>query len=333
MRFVCPRAWVAMVFLGCAIASFGGAATAQPAQGFYLGGAVGYGLLQDQALTVTPTTGGRAKASFDGGIAAVGGVGVGFGNGLRLEVEGDYRHNDQRHANGSETKYGGMGNLLFDLDLGVGWVTPYIGGGIGYQAVDWRGVGVRGVRVDRSVGGLAYQAILGAAFPIDAVPGLAVTLEYRYLAVAGTRHYAGTPAPARVRSNGDDSHTLLVGVRYAFDAPSGVDERPPLADAVPPAMSTRTYLVYFDDQSVELTPRAKDVLAEAIRASTRVMRTRVEIAGNAAPDDSVSLQRARNVAAEMERAGVPAAAIDIHDALEPNGARAADKQRVEVVYR
>ena len=332
MRAVRPRAWIAAVSL-LAVLLFGHAASAQPANGFYLGGAVGYGLLQDQATTVTPAAATRGKASFAGGVAAVAAVGYGFGNGLRLEVEGDFRSNGQRRGGGSEAKYGGMGNLLFDLDLGVGWITPYIGGGVGYQAVDWRGIALPGLHVNQSVGGLAYQAILGAGFPVDAVPGLSFTLEYRYLAVAGTRHYAGAPASVRVRVNGDDSHALLVGVRYAFDTPPGVDERPPLAQSVPPAMSTRTYLVYFDDQSSKLTARAKDVLAEAIRASTRVTHTRIEIAGDATPGGSVSLQRARNVAAEMERAGVPASAIDIRSDVETKRGGVAAGQRVEVVYR
>jgi len=316
----------------------GHAAEAQPAQGFYLGGAVGYGLLQDQKATVTRASAAIGRVSFGGGIAAVGSVGYGLGNGLRLELEGDYRLNDQRHGatgHGSEAKYGGMGNLLFDLDFGLGWMTPYIGGGAGYQVVDWRGVGLPAARVNRSVGGLAYQAILGAAFPVDAVPGLAVTVEYRYLAVAGSRHYRGAPPPVRVRSDGDASHALLIGVRYAFDGPSGgrSDERPPLAQASLPALSTRTYLVYFDDQSAELTPRAKDVVAEAIRASTRVQHTRIEIAGAAAPAGPVSRQRARSVAAEMERSGVPADAIEIRSDLEPKPAGRPDSQRVEIVYR
>ena len=332
MSAVRQRAWVVITLL---LVLVGHAASAQPANGFYLGGAVGYGLLQDQGTTTTAAATTRGKTSFGGGLAAVGSVGYGFGNGLRVEVEGGYRSNGQRSGGGgSEVKYGGMGNLLFDLDLGVGWVTPYLGGGVGYQAVDWRRVSVPAARINQSLGGLAYQAVVGAAFPVDAVPGLAVTLEYRYLAVAGSRHYAGRPNPVRVSSNGDDSHTVLVGVRYAFDAPSGGGaERPPLAQAVPPALSTRTYLVYFDDQNAELTPRAKDVLAEAIRTSTRVLHTRIEIAGTAASVGAVSLQRARNVAAEMERSGVPASAIGVHDDLAVKAANGPDGQRVEIVYR
>jgi len=41
-------------------------------------------------------------------------------------------------------------------------------------------------------GSFAYQAILGLALPINAAPGLAITAEYRFMGLAGSRSYSGT---------------------------------------------------------------------------------------------------------------------------------------------
>lgn len=52
-------------------------------------------------------------------------MGYGFGNGFRVEVEGDYRHNGVSNVmgassiHGREQKYGPMVNGLFDLDIGM----------------------------------------------------------------------------------------------------------------------------------------------------------------------------------------------------------------------
>ena len=49
------------------------------------------------------------------------------------------------------------------------------------------------------LGSFAYQAILGAAFPIAAIPGLAITAEYRFLGTAGNRDYGGVASRGGAR--------------------------------------------------------------------------------------------------------------------------------------
>ncbi|HTJ64692.1 MAG TPA: outer membrane beta-barrel protein [Alphaproteobacteria bacterium] len=170
----------------------------------------------------------------DPGVALVGAVGWNFGNGPRIEVEGSYRANDisgeagfgARAAVGTESKFGFMANALFDFDMGS-WITPYIGFGIGYQLIDEPGahiaVGPISANIlDTTKGSFAYQAIVGAAFPIDAVPGLDLTFEYRYLSAPDDRRSNGTitiqgvgsfPTPV---ANDDFNHSILFGARYAF---------------------------------------------------------------------------------------------------------------------
>ena len=207
--------------------------------------------------------------------------------------------------------------------------------------------------------------IVGLSFPVEYVPGLAVTLEYRYLNTAASRAYAAignTPYisathadnSTRVHASDDGNHSLLLGLRYAFDTPdivAGPVVRPPPAPPpvpVPAAIAApaRTYLVFFDWNSADLTPRARDIIAEAVRNSARLPHTRIEVTGHtdrtgaAAANQALSLRRAQVVAAEMERWGVPNSAIDIHAAgdtrpLVPTaaGVREPENRRVEIVYR
>jgi outer membrane protein OmpA-like peptidoglycan-associated protein len=269
-----------------------------------------------------------------------------------------------------------MGNVLYDIDFGLNWVSPYVGIGAGYQAVSWNhvdgqasgideGTNPTAINIDHTLGGFAYQLIVGFSFPVDYVPGLAVTLEYRYMNLASSRDYSAvgsTPAVSasfpnnttRVHAGDDANHSILVGLRYAFDMPdvvAGPVVRPPPAPVPAPvpaaaAVPARTYLVFFDWDSAELTPRARDIIAEAVRNSAHVPHTRIEVTGHADRSGTargnmaLSLRRAQKVASELVRWGVPNSAIDIHAAgdtrpLVPTaaGVRQSENRRVEIVYQ
>jgi outer membrane protein OmpA-like peptidoglycan-associated protein len=365
------------------------AACADPVDGLYVGAGAGYDLLQDVTATVDALPGRSGVAAnapmtvqWGGGYSLSGAVGWGFGNGVRLEVEGDYRSvaqsGDGGSGGGRERQFGVMGNALYDIDVDLGWMSPYIGVGLGYQAASWSHVGgtasgidegpnPTAIAINQTLGAFAYQVIVGVSFPIDSVPGLAVTAEYRYLNVAGTRDYravgstpsvsAGFPDNAtRARVSGDGSHSLMIGLRYAFNGPESAPiERPPPVVPVPAAapvpvpapaaVATRTYLVFFDWDSAALTPRAREIIAEAVRNSARVPHTRIEVTGHADRTGTahynllLSLRRAQVVAAELEREGVAKAAIEIHGVgdtqpLVPTaaGVRQPENRRVEIVY-
>ncbi len=274
---------------------------------------------------------------------------------------------------GDEIKYGGMLNALYDFDpnvLGIGGfipfpVTPYVGLGVGYEYAQDQNVRFSGnpgpvvgqpggynslLRSTNGQGSFAYQAILGAAFPIPAVPGLAITAEYRFMGLAETRNYnyqyfapgAATRANVRFDSNTDLNHSVLVGVRYAFNA------APPPVEAPPPVVqqTNRTYLVFFDWDRADLTNRARQIIAEAAQATTRVQTTRIEVSGytdssgTARYNQGLSVRRAQNVSAELVRLGVPRQAITVQGFGETrqlvqtaNGVREPQNRRVEIVLR
>ena len=117
-----------------------GRAAAQPVSGLYVGGGGGGNLLQDEEVRLSPEFPG-GKDRFDVGTAAVGSVGYGFGNGVRVELEGNWRYNGLQHflqtpyatrAGGEQQNYGAMANVLFDMDIGLNWIYPYFGAGVGY---------------------------------------------------------------------------------------------------------------------------------------------------------------------------------------------------------
>jgi hypothetical protein len=115
---------------------------AMPVTGLDIGAGVGSNWVQETDLTqsgnVTAALRQRGfaapggKATFDTAIATFGGVGWGFGNGLRAEGEFSYRWNDinkikgfgalgssglTNNLGGEQQTYGLMFNLLYDFDI------------------------------------------------------------------------------------------------------------------------------------------------------------------------------------------------------------------------
>ena len=293
------------------------AALAQPVNGPYVAGGVGYNWTQDIDIRSASATlydgthlssnGHVATLSSDGGFVGLGSVGYGFGDvfgtggGVRVELEGNYRGNTYKlnYAGYNSTgigsnNYGVMVNALYDFNLGP--VNPYIGAGLGYA---WNSINSK--TFGGSVGDLpgifhlpgstegsfAVQAILGASIPVG-VPGLSLTAEYRFLAAVENETFNGSftnschcaAGPASLTIGNQYNHSFLAGLRYAFNAAPP----PPLAPApiaAPAPAAARTYLVFFDWDRADLTGRARQIIAEAAQASARVQLTRIEVSGYA----------------------------------------------------
>lgn len=312
------------------------ARAADPVEGFYVGAGAGLDLAPSERETVEPLPGQkplRDALSWDPGAVGVASIGYGFGNGLRLELEGDVRFNDQGHnadyGGGQRLRYGAMANVLFDVDVGLDWMQPYIGVGGGWQQTDWRHVGLSAASgggtipasVNQSLGSLAWQVMVGAAFPIPDAPGLSLTAEYRYMSLAGSRKYraATSAGTTRVRAGDEADHTLLLGLRYALETQESEPVAPlPRVWPAEEAPLVRTYLVFFDWDRADLSQRARDIIGEAVRNSTRIPHTRIEVTGHAdntgtpAYNQQLSLRRAQAVTAELELRGVPANIIMVH---------------------
>jgi OOP family OmpA-OmpF porin len=332
-------------------------AQAQPVTGLYIAGGAGVNFQQNQGIqsvngvTLSNTTNLQSQAGAVGVLS----LGWGFGNGLRAELEGDYRYNGYSKVHfpgstftigGNEQKAGPMVNLLYDFNDVSPVVVPYFGVGVGYQ---WASEQLNSVSTSantittnrsQSQGAFAYQAILGAAFPIASVPGLAITTEFRFLGLAGGRPY--TVDGFQVKVGNEFNYGALVGVRYNF----GQAPPPPAPIAAPAPMvePARSYLVFFDWDKADLTDRARQIIHEAASNSTHVQYTRIDVngytdtSGTPQYNMGLSVRRAAAVKAELIRDGVPAAAIatqgfgETH-LLVPTGAgvREPQNRRVEIV--
>jgi len=349
----------------------------QTVTGLYIAAGAGLNLVENSSLRSSRRLAadlgalgirGRGEAIFEPGFVGVGSIGWGFGNGLRLEVEGNYRENDiekvsgfrgsdLRRERGTQSSYGVMGNLLYDFRIpGVPWFVPYIGGGVGYVWRNWDDVaaatpGGTSLRSRAIEGAFAWQAIGGAAFPIAAMPGLAVTAEYRYFGSEHTDFNTRVVNAAGVGIGGgqlrasDANHSVLLGVRYAFNTPRPAAPAPSPAPAAAPAPA-RTYLVFFDWDRAELTDRARQIIADAAANTRTVSSTRIEVSGHAdltggaAYNQRLSLARAEAVAAELVRRGVARNEINVQGfgftrPLVPTamGVREPQNRRVEIVLR
>ncbi len=315
-------------------------ASAQPVDGLYIGAGAAANFMQTQQFRVTglgvfgqPSYG---RTSFETGIAGIGNVGWGFGNGVRVEVEGNYRRNDRLYLSGlSEKKYGGMANVLFDLDVGSPYVFPYIGAGAGYGWTKLSGD-------NGDPGSFAYQAIAGLSFPIPWIVGLSLTTEYRYYALSGDRTYP-IPFGGSLKTRADFNHDLMLGLRYAFNVAPPPVVAPPATPA-PVAEANRTYLVFFDWDRADLSDRARQIIAEAAQATTHVQVTRIEVngytdtSGTPRYNQGLSVRRAQAVANELVRDGVPRAAIAVQGFGERDllvqtaqGVREPQNRRVQIL--
>jgi OmpA-OmpF porin, OOP family len=340
-----------------------------PVTGLYVSLGAGANILQDEHLVNATGTAADARLRSRIGPAAVVALGYGLGNGIRLELEGDYRNNRFSQgrdfgfpaaAGGNEVKYGPMVNAVYDLTglIPFPYAAPYAGVGVGYQWAHFDKVHAYGPTgfprfgSDDTRGALAYQAIIGAVVPWQLLPGLATTVEYRFLGLAH-RDYdvtvaaaPGVAAAGKLKFGNDFNHALMIGVRYNFGAPAAPPPAAPIPSAAPAPAASRSYLVFFDWDKATLTERARAIVKEAADNSTRVQYTRLEVngytdtSGTSRYNQGLSERRARAVAAELVRDGVPQNAISARGLGDTNllvstgpGVREPQNRRVEIIIR
>ena len=209
-------------------------------------------------------------------------------------------------------------------------------------------LGTIGFMAYKTQGSFAYQAIAGMAFNIAAVPGLAMTAEYRFMGMTGNRNYGATVNPGGqtigLKTNEQYNNAGLIGVRYTFGVrPVPVAAAPAPAPAPAPA---RSYLVFFDWDKANLTDRARQIIRDAADNSRKVTYTRLEVngytdtSGTPQYNQGLSVRRAQAVAAELVRDGVAKESISVSGfgdtkllvATGPN-VREPQNRRVEIVIR
>ena len=237
-----------------------------------------------------------------------------------------------------------MANVIYDFGFpGFASVTPFVGLGVGFVAVDVSVIGqvsnvatpisatnpqFQNVVVDDTGYAVAYQGLAGLTF--NATERLAIDLTYRYLRGYTIEFTATGSAPAVQPgefTGSYDDQSLTLGLRYAFAPPPPPPEPPapyvpppapyvpppepppaPVVEAPRPVM--REFVVYFPfDQSI-LTPEAQTVVQEAASYAQQGGATQVQVVGHADTSGSaaynvrLSERRARAVADAMVGLGV-----------------------------
>ena len=359
--------------LGAAAAMMPVVASAQPVTGPYV--SLGAGVVYTQDQSSHTTSGSLAGPIFRDdeihhNIGPVGSaaVGYGLGNGLRIEIQGDFEATKLFNFGGPNKsnylqQYHGFVNALYDFDLtpfGVVGLSPFVGVGGGYGGSHLTNLAQAGVNLAgepnflRSTGSdtnYAVQGIVGMAYNIAQVPGLALTAEYRFIATPDRSSYDGQyfepnyVGRAKIHTEALYDHVGLVGLRYALFQPAPPPTpAPPVAAAPPAPEPARTYLVFFDWDRADLTTRARQIVAEAATASTHVQTTRIEVngytdlSGTAAYNQRLSVRRAQSVESELVRDGVARGEISIHGFGESKplvptakGVREPQNRRVEII--
>jgi outer membrane protein OmpA-like peptidoglycan-associated protein len=335
------------------------AAHAQPVTGPYVSLGIGTSI-SNPTNYGAPTASGKTLTHID--YAGVASVGYGFGNGFRIQLDGNFYRNTFRKnkdetsgidygATGGQKTYGPMVNVLYDIPVNFPLI-PYVGAGAGYQWVklntDLRtGPGSFG-EAGGTAGSFAYDVIGGASYYIPGVPGLAVTGEYRFEQLTSHRNYntiGGTFKAGQL-----SSHTFLIGLRYQLfnppPAPMAAPAPAPAPMAAPAPAPARTYLVFFDWDKSDLTSRATDIISQAASDSKTGNVTTLDVSGytdtsgTADYNQGLSERRAKAVAGQLVTDGVPASEIEIHAYGETHllvptgpGVREPQNRRVEIVLQ
>ena len=345
-----------------------GTAKAQPLTGPYISLGAGLHAPQNPKATVYGPGWGTGNVHLNQGYGFNSelAIGYGIGNGFRFEVEGNFMRSNVRSfggtpfptaASGHVRTWGVMGNALYDLDVGSPWIFPYLGAGAGYQWTKLNSVsavqpgGPFAFGTNGQSGTFAWQVIAGASFPVPNVPGLSLTADYRFMDILGGEKFYGPTASAgapvttsELKLHNQFNNEVVVGIRYAFYTPR--PPAPPTPVAAPAPAIARSYLVFFDWDKVQLTDRARQIVAEAATNSTKVQYTKIEVNGYTDTSGSpkynmgLSLRRADAVAAELVRNGVPKSAISIQGfgqtrLLVPtaDNVREPQNRRVEIIIQ
>ncbi len=343
------------------------AAHAQPVTGPYVSLGAGTSIENPVNYHFTSSNG-TGRWQFNADYAGDAAFGYGFGNGFRIQLDGNFFRNTgkkfdrnavgQGRVSGGEQKYGPMVNVLYDIKLGLP-VVPYVGAGAGYQWVDMDPalVNSNGQRTSGTAGSFAYDVIGGVSYPVPGMPGLSLTAEYRFMQLTENRKYNYFNPAVTVQTNkhvfGQESdHTFLLGLRYQLFQPpapavaTAAVVQTVAAPAAAPAPVAKTYLVFFDWDKYNLTPRAVQIIAQAASDSHTNNVTTLNVSGytdtSGTPqyNQGLSERRAQAVAAQLVSDGVSQSEISIHAYGETHllvptgpGVREPQNRRVEIVLQ
>lgn len=301
--------------------------------GIYVGGSVGVHKPQKSGMSRAGQT---STVKIGTGMVGTAAVGYGFGNGLRGELELGHRvgkvsgiDNATGVSSGRIDVSSLMTNVLYDFANESSFV-PYVGAGIGGARVRSKDVGPDqgNATVSGSANVFAYQGILGLDYRIG--DNTALGASYRYFATqsASIGSSAGDSASIPYRD-----HSIMIGMRYAFNPTLSVPAAmpavtaqpamvpPPAASPPPPTLAAapvvgpRAFTVFFEFDKSNISDDASRVLVQAAESAKAGIFTRIRATGHADTKGTprynmaLSIRRANAVRDVLVREGIPATQI------------------------
>jgi OOP family OmpA-OmpF porin len=324
-----------------AVLALSGSAFADGASGMYIGLGAGWDSLGSLKYDYATSS---AKIKSDAGAILNVNSGYRFDNGFRLEAEFNYTHHDLKDGySGDAVVKGGDVNAFYDYTVLPRW-TVSAGGGIGYGHANIKATGdvvpgytyANGNAVyDRVTGGkygFQWQLIAQTAYAISDQVEVYADYRYRSLGVDDTNYRytyystnTSTLYQGYAKAKDVTDNAVMVGLRFFFGgtaAPAPEERKaapppPPPAPVAPPPPPVKTYIVFFDFAKSDLTDKAQEVVAEAVKTAKTNGFVKVKIVGHtdtvgsAKYNQALSERRANAVKSEFVKLGVGADGISV----------------------
>jgi outer membrane protein OmpA-like peptidoglycan-associated protein len=240
----------------------------------------------------------------------------------------------------------GEGNLTGEIGDSGNFIQPWLGTRIDFvPSPNWRvelTAMVQGLGVSNGSWGWGASAIVSYAVS----SWFDVNAGYRALNTERNQGDVNTPGTSK-RSLDLTAYGPVVGFSLRFGSSPPPPPAPtPAPVAAPAPVTAQTYLVFFDWDKADLTPRATQIIAQAAADSKSQTVTTIDVNGytdtSGTPDynQGLSVRRARAVAAQLVTDGVPASEItaqgfgDTHLLVSTGpGVREPQNRRVEIIVQ
>ncbi len=328
---------------GAAIIALSVPAAASDYQGWYLGLGAGWDTVENvHANWSTATSTGSVKIPFHDDVLGLGAVGYKWNN-FRFEFEGGY---EQRgfvrqpllpKVEGGMAVTSGMANLTYDIPL---WdrLSATVGGGVGFGDVNphIKDSATENWLIHGTNTGFMWQGIAGLSYDLGGGAELATEWRYRDAEVDHDFH-SDVIAANPVHLHAVHENVALLSLRWYMEQPSRLAPPPPPPAPPPPPPppppmppAVKTFIVFFDFDKSNLTEKAQEVVAEAVKTAksqgmVKVMVTgHTDTVGSDTYNQALSERRAQSVKDEMVREGMDGNSIAIegksfHDPLVATG--------------
>jgi outer membrane protein OmpA-like peptidoglycan-associated protein len=323
-----------LMLTAAAVAICGGTAHADPTdKGNYVSFGAGWNYQQNN---VFKSGLGRDQTDFDSGYVGTVAIGHAWGQNMRTELEGSYRHNDISSIKGTGATGGSgdfhswnaMVNEYYDFHNRTNW-TPYVGAGVGASFQSAHHIGnafAPGTTIDDTDTEFAYQGIAGVDYWTTQHSAWGV--RYNYFGTTRGKFDTDSAAAGGARGLDENNHAVLVTYRFNWGnepapqaEPRAMSEMPPPAAAPAPQpvayavpseqqIEDSPYKIFFANDKYTLTNNGLQVVHDAATAAGSQhavvldLTSNTDTTGTPQHNDRLSEERAQAVRKALLAEGV-----------------------------